>query len=427
MKFWSSTYKLLTTLGAPIIGVYLMRRRAEGREDTERFAERLGFASRPQPDGRLVWCHAASVGEAASLMSLIEKLRDIYPMTHVLVTTGTVTSAKMLEGRLPKGVLHQYVPVDRLPYVRRFLDHWQPDLVLWIESELWPNMLSEIKERGIPAVLLNGRMSEKSFYGWYKVKSWAKEILSAFVLCLAQTEEERSRFMALGAKNTQCFGNLKYTAKPLACDEESLTALKHQLAGRLIWVMASTHRGEDEIAVAAHKQLRSRFPNLLTIIAPRHAARGGEIADKLKAENLKTARRSKGEMPAVDTQIYLADTMGELGLFYRLSAIACVGGSFVPIGGHNLIEPAQLGCAILFGPHMYKTEMTKEFLNQQAAIQLQNGNELAFTLERLFSDPDESARYAQTARILADQKRHVLDQVMHALEPWLRDPLGRVA
>lgn len=424
----SLVYRFLTDIGSPVIGAYLRRRRVEGREDAERFAERLGQASCPRPEGYLVWCHAASVGEASSLLILIEKMRDIYPAINILVTTGTVTSARMLGGRLPSRVVHQYVPVDRMPYVQAFLDHWKPDFVLWIESELWPNMLAEIKKRFIPAVLLNARMSEKSFHGWYRVKGWAREILSTFSLCLAQTEDARARFVALGAKPARCFGNLKYAAKALPVDEKSLTELKQNMAGRFCWVMASTHRGEEEIAISTHQKLREKWPGLLTVIVPRHAVRGDEIARLLDTSALPYARRSKEDPISLRTEIYLADTMGELGLFYRLGSIVAMGGSFKPVGGHNPIEPAQLGCAIIFGPHMYNfTEVAREFINHQAAIPLQHDNELAFTVDRLLAAPDDRTQYAQSARVLADQKRYVLDQVLGALEPWLRSSNKKAA
>ena len=416
----SFAYKVLTDLGAPAISLYLLKRRREGREDPVRFKERLGEAGRPRPEGRVIWCHAASVGEATSLMTLIEKLLVTHPKTHILVTTGTVTSARMLEGRLPPRVIHQYVPVDRAIYVKKFLDHWQPDFVLWIESELWPNMLAGLKLRLIPAILLNGRMSQKSFRQWYRVKGWAQEILSTFVLCMTQTEDERTRFVALGAKPVRCLGNLKYAANPLACDELQLLELKQVMAGRLVWVMASSHRGEETLATMVHEKLTEKWPQLLTIIVPRHASRGEEIAASLKASGRIFAQRSKKEALTAETEIYLCDTMGELGLFYRLSPIAAIGGSFVSVGGHNPIEAAQLGCAVVFGPYMHNfLEMAREFTRQQAAIQLQNANELAFTINRLLSDPNERTQFAIRGRGLADQKRHVLDQVLEVIEPWL--------
>ncbi|MDX2027523.1 MAG: 3-deoxy-D-manno-octulosonic acid transferase [Alphaproteobacteria bacterium] len=417
----SQLYRALTDLGAPVIHLYLRRRLAQGREDAKRFPERLGHASQPRPQGRLIWCHAASVGEAASLLALIERLRVAYPDIHILVTTGTVTSAGMLAGRLPSGVIHQYVPVDRAAYVTRFLDHWKPEFALWVESELWPNMLTALQARVIPVVLLNGRMSDKSFRNWYRVKGWARKLLGAFVLCLTQTEDDRSRFVALGARPARCFGNMKYAAKPLPCDESELMRLRTDIGSRKLWIMASTHRGEEDIALEAHRRLRMKWPDLLTIIVPRHAVRGGEIARRMAEQGISVARRSRGDAIVPETEIYLADTMGELGLFYRLGRIVGIGGSFAPVGGHNLIEAAQLDTAIFFGPHMHNfSDMAREFTNNQAALPLQSANEIVFTIDRLLTSPETRDRYAYAARVLADQKRHILDQIMDALKPWLK-------
>jgi 3-deoxy-D-manno-octulosonic-acid transferase len=410
----------LTDLGAPFIGLYLLKRRLEGREDCLRFGERFGHASQARPEGRLVWCHAASVGEATSLLVLIERMRELYPALRILVTTGTVTSARLLAERLPKEVIHQYVPVDRAAYIGRFLDHWQPDFVLLIESELWPNLIAALRERLIPTALLNARMSDKSFRRWYRVKGWARELMGTFVLCMTQTEDERGRFVALGAKPAHAIGNLKYAAKPLPADEAELARLREVIGQRPIWLVASSHRGEEDIACTMHKKLREKWPDLLTIIVPRHPTRGAEIAQAIETGGLSVARRSQHQDIEKATDIYLADTIGELGLFYRLSSLVVLGGSFVAHGGHNPIEPAQLGCAIVFGPHMFNfAEMARAFARGNAAIQLQGANELAFTLERFLKTPGERAAYAQAARLLADQKRHVLNEVMDALAPWL--------
>jgi 3-deoxy-D-manno-octulosonic-acid transferase len=416
----SAVYRCLTELGAPVIRLYLRRRLAAGREDAARFGERLGQASAPRPQGFLIWCHAASVGEAASLLALIHAMRAQYPAASILMTTGTVTSARMLENRLPPGVIHQYMPVDRLPYVRGFLDHWRPDLALWIESELWPNMLEGLRERRIPAVLLNGRMSDKSFRQWYRVRGWAKEILGTFSLCLTQTEAERGRFVTLGARPVRCIGNLKYAAAPLPCDMEELESLRAHFAGREVWLMASTHRGEEEIAGEVHKRLKKTRPTLLTVIVPRHAARGDEIAARLTGLGLKVAQRSKGETATEAADIYLADTMGESGLFYRLAPIVVMGGSFAAVGGHNPVEPARLGGALILGPSMFNfSEITREFLFQRAALQVQHANELGFTINRLMDNPAERQALALHARILAEDKQHVLDDILRELEPWL--------
>jgi 3-deoxy-D-manno-octulosonic-acid transferase len=416
----ASFYRILTDLGAPAISLYLLKRRAEGREDKARFRERLGYTSRTRPAGRLIWCHAASVGEAASLLTLIDQLRSTYPNVTILITTGTVTSARMLEKRLPAEVIHQYVPVDRAPYVRRFLAHWRPDLALWVESELWPNTLRALRHNLIPAVLLNGRMSAKSFRNWRRFRGWARYILSAFDVCLVQSDEARVRYAALGARSIRSIGNLKYAVKPLPVDEAVLDKLRAEIGNRPLWGMMSTHRGEEAIAIATHHQLRTKWPELLTVIVPRHAVRGDEVVQRLTEANIPFARRSSGDFITSKTEVYLADTMGELGLFYRLCPISVLGGSFVAIGGHNPVEAAQIGTAILFGPAMFNfAAIAREFVTKKAALQIKHNNELTPTLDRLLKDTTERKMLNTEARHLAEQKRHVLDEIMTALKPWL--------
>ncbi len=417
----SSLYRILTDVGAPFIGLYLRRRRAAGREDAGRFAERFGTPSLPRPAGRLVWCHAASVGESMSLRLMIEKLHDVYPDITILLTTGTVAAARMMATRLPDYAVHQYVPIDRVPCITTFLDHWKPTLTLWLESELWPNTLAILRQKKIPTVLLNARMSDKSFHNWQRVKGWAQELTSSFSLCLAQTEADGARFGTLGATQVKCLGNLKYATPPLSVDRDELASLKQQTQGRDLWLMSSTHSGEEGIAIAAHKVLAAKRPNLLTVIAPRHAVRGDEIAALLQSAGLRFARRSAGERIGADTQIYLADTMGELGLFYSLSPLAVLGGSFVPVGGHNPIEPAQLGAAVVFGPYMYNfSEISREFLSAQAAVALTQDYEIAATVDHLLTDSAARENLAQAARLLAEEKRHIIDKIIIEMEPWLR-------
>ena len=414
-------YRLLTDLGAPAISVYLRRRRTRGREDKARFEERLGHPSLPRPAGKLLWCHAASVGEAMSVLSLIAALRESHPDWRVLLTTGTVTSAQLLATRLPQGVIHQYVPVDRWPYVSRFLDHWRPDLALWVESELWPNMLAALRQRRTPALLLNGRMSARSFRHWSLARGWARDMLGTFALALAQTEAEQARFKALGMTDVRCIGNLKCAAVALPCDEGALRELKAQLGTRKAWLMASTHSGEDEIALAAHDALRVTRPNLLTIIAPRHAARGDAIAELLRKRGVKFAQRSRGDAITPDAAVYLADTMGELGLFYRLAPVVCLGGSFV-WGGHNPVEPAQLGCAMIFGPRMTNfAALASEFLEHGGALQIESPACLADGVAKLLDDAGLATSLSVAARQLMEKHRHVLDNVMRVLAPYLTE------
>ncbi len=356
-------YRALTTALAPLVMLYLFRRLAAGKEDRARFAERRGIASRARPRGPVVWVHAASVGEAVSMLALIDALVADRPSVSVLVTTGTVTSARLLATRLPEGrAWHQYVPVDRPAYVRRFLDHWQPDLALWVESELWPNLILETKARGVPLVLVNGRMSERSFEGWQRWPSVIRPLLGAFELCLGQDAAQAERLRQLGAGRSLCVGNLKAAAGPLPVNEAELARLAGQAAGRPLWLAASTHAGEEDAAAAAHQILKQRWPDLLTLIVPRHPGRAGAIAAMLESRALKVARRSRAEPIAAETDIYLGDTLGELGIFYRLAGIAFVGGSLVPIGGHDPTEPAALGKPVVFGPHMENAREAADLL-----------------------------------------------------------------
>lgn len=424
----AALYRLLTAIGAPGISLYLFKRRLDGREDQVRYRERMGFASLPRPENsRIIWCHAASVGEAASLLTLIEKIRETYSDSYIVITTGTVTSAHMLEKRLPSGAVHQYVPVDRVAYVKRFLNHWKPDLALWVESELWPNTLSLLKKYGIPTVLLNGRISRKSFRNWSYARGWIREMLSTFDLCLVQTEEARGRYMVLGAQDVRCISNLKYAAKPLPADLMVVTHMQLAMSGRNVWGMVSTHRGEEDLAIAAHKYLKEKEPRILTVLVPRHPARGDEVASRISAAGLTYVRRSSGETLASTTDIYLVDTIGELGLFFRVCPVVVMGGSFVPVGGHNPIEPAQLGVAIIFGPSMFNfSSIAKEFVARKAAVQVRHTHELNGALEKWLLNPGARFSYVRAAQSLADQKRQVLEEVMNALKHWLKsDPTDR--
>lgn len=418
-------YRFLTDITAPFISVYLRMRRVGGREDEARFQERLGHTSVPRPKGKLVWCHAASVGEALSVLTLLKNLQEGYPEWNFLITTGTVTSAAIVKERKLENVIHQYVPVDRWSYVMRFLRHWEPDLVLWVESELWPNMLTALSARNVPAILLNGRMSDRSYRRWRMIPGGAKEILSSFVLGLTQTGIERNRFASLGLQDVRAIGNLKYAADPLPYDAYALEALADQVGERPVWLMASTHEGEEDIALHVHKQLHKTLPDLLTIIVPRHPGRGVDIAALIEKEGRTGAQRSLNEPITEKTEIYLADTMGELGLFYRLSPLCCLAGSFT-WGGHNLVEPAQLGCSILFGPKMENfLLMADDILSESAAVQVTDAGELAEKILHYIREPEERQKLSDAAYHWAETKQGVLDETLKVLAPYFSSPQKR--
>ncbi len=414
-------YRGASVLAAPITHAWLAHRRRKGKEDETRFGERLGRASLPRPAGRLVWMHGASVGEGASLLPLIAHMRAKFPDVQVLVTSGTVTSAQLLRQRLPPGALHQYAPVDRLSAVRRFVGHWQPDLAVWVESELWPNLVLETAARGVPMLLINARMSGRSAARWRRVPRLIRPLLDSFTCVLAQTESDAERFRALGASHVAVRGNLKSDAPPLPADEKLLAALRRAIAGRRCWIAASTHDGEEAIVAEAHRSLREAFPDLLAIIVPRHPERGAEVTDLFRNRGLATARRSQNMAITSETAVYLADTLGELGLVYRLAEIALVGGSLAPHGGHNPLEPARLDCAIVTGPS------TENFAEAYAALEdagavgrVANARELAQEVSVLLED--ETAR--KRRRIAASEAAHRLGGAVEAVLGLICEHLG---
>ncbi len=417
-------YRMTSALAAPVLNRLLRRRLHQGKEDPVRLDERRGIASRPRPDGPLIWLHAASVGESQSALALVDRLTTERPGTSVLVTTGTVTSAQLMETRLPKGSFHQFAPMDCPAWVDHFFEHWKPDAALWMESELWPNLLTAIGRHGIPAALINARLSPRSFARWRRASGFAGALLGSFDLILAQSDEQAEWFRALGPATVDCVGNLKYSALPLAADAADLSALQSVVADRTVWLAASTHDGEEAIAADVHSALRADHPSLLTMIAPRHPARADAIAATLRGRGFRIARRSAGELPADDHDIYLADTMGELGLLYRVAPVAMIGGSFGEVGGHNLMEPAQLGCAILHGPDMKKTQAVADEMAQAGgALQCADGEALADAVGQLLQDAERRTALAAAAKSVADRHAGVIDRVCERLTPYL-DRLG---
>lgn len=413
-------YRGITAIAEPLVRFYLGMRARRGKEDSMRMAERRGIASTPRPDGPLVWLHAASVGEAQSALSLIGRLLAMRPDIHMLVTSGTVTSAGMLEKRLPARAIHQYVPVDVGRWVRRFLDHWRPDLALFVESEIWPSLITETATRGCPLILVNGRLSSRSFERWRQSPGLSRSLMRNFALCLGQTDRDRENFAALGAPQCDYLGNLKYSAEPLPVDEAALADLRGAVGARPLWLAASTHPGEEELAAAVHLALRGGHPGLLTIVVPRHPSRGDEIAAMLAGRGLAVARRSVGEPPDEGREIYLADTLGELGLFYRLAEIAFVGGSTGSLGGHNPLEAAQLNCAVIHGPDMSNFRVVAaDLAAAEAALSFEDEADLVRAVGLLLEDRDERERLARAARKVSLDNADALDRIADALAPFV--------
>ncbi len=411
-------YRFLTNIAGLILPWWLAWRAGRGKEDRARLGERKGQASHDRPNGRLVWCHAASVGEALSILPLTEAAHACG--CQVLVTTGTLTSARLMAERLPAGVTHQYIPLDHRPWVRRFLDHWKPDLVLWTESELWPNILAEIAARQIPAVLVNGRLSDRAYRGWRRWPAFARSVVGAFTLIIAQSDEDKIRFAALGAKRAVRSGNLKLAAAPLPVDEAALGSLRVQIGQRPRWLAASIHPGEDKIIGEVHRAVKAAEPGLLTILVPRHPQKAFDMTEGLQALGFKVARRSLGDIPARDTDIYMADTMGELGLFYRLCDLAFMGKSLAVGGGQNPAEAAKLGCALLFGADMSNFRDTAaEFLTARAAVQVQNAAELTAAVGRLLRDSPARLKMSENASAVMERHAGAVAETLSHLAPYL--------
>lgn len=421
-------YRGLTAAAAPFVGLYLRLRLAAGKEDPARFGERLGVPGAARPDGAVVWVHAASVGESLAALPLIERLLERRGDFEILVTTGTVTSARLMAERLPGRAVHQYVPVDTPGAVRRFLDHWRPALAIWTESEFWPNLIAGAQARGVACVLINGRMSETSFTRWKRMRGLIAPLLAGFSPCLAQNEREAERLRALGANDARAVGNLKSAAPPLPADLTDLAVLSGATATRRVWLAASTHPGEEVIAAQVHRALAAAHPALLTIIAPRHPERGAAVAHEMRSAGLSVARRSAEESLDTDVDVYVVDTLGELGLFYRIADVVFVGGSLVPHGGQNPLEPARLGCALLFGPHMTNfADFVEAFAGADAATMVTDGRSLAAAVGALLDNAELREKRAAAARGVADAEAGVLDVVEAAIAHHLDALPGREA
>jgi 3-deoxy-D-manno-octulosonic-acid transferase len=413
-------YRIATRLIGPLAPALLAWRRRRGKEDPSREDERLGYPTLNRPEGRIAWLHGASVGEGLALLPLVGKL--IGRGFTVLVTTGTVASATILAERLPAGALHQYIPLDVPAFLGRFLDHWQPDLVLIAESELWPNMLEDVSARGIPLALVNARLSERSFQRWQRFPTLIAAMLGRIDLCLAQSEDDGSRLLRLGAPHVQVAGNLKYDVPAPPVDPLCLAELAAAIGSRPVWLAASTHGGEDEIVAQVHQALVPAFPDLLTILVPRHAHRGAQIAQSIGAMGLRTALRSRGNPVSADIGLYIADTMGELGVFYRLANIVFVGKSIGgAAGGQNPIEPAKLGAAILHGPNVSNfSDVYRALDDSHGAALVGDAPTLARALQMLFSDPALLRRMARAASDSVEKLGGASDNILRALEPCLQ-------
>ncbi|WP_438991971.1 3-deoxy-D-manno-octulosonic acid transferase [Lentibacter sp.] len=409
-------YRALATPLAPLAHRLTKTKLTAQGIDLKRLGERQGVATQARPKGALMWFHAASVGESLSSLRLIEHLAAADPARHFLITSGTATSAQILAKRLPPRCTHQFAPLDSPIYVRRFLNHWQPDEAVFIESELWPNMILETDARGVPLALLNARISDKTAASWSRVPRTARALLSSFRLIHCQDTRTARHLQALGAIHAAAGTNLKSLAGPLPFSAATLAQIKNSLGARPLWLASSTHQGEEATVLAAHKALLATHPDVLLILVPRHPERAEEIKPLIRAEGLMLAQRSSQEPIHTETQVYLADTLGETGLWYALSPLTFLGGSLVPVGGHNPYEPAHTASALLHGPLYANFAQGYAALQKDgASLEVTTAIDLADSLHSLLDSPEALQRQRALARAFAQAQNNAVEDIATTL------------
>jgi len=417
-------YRTGVSLLRPIAPLLLKYRARQGKEDPVRRAERLGRPATERPPGRLVWVHAASVGETNVALPVIEKILDGGADRHVLLTTGTTTSAALAARRLPKRAFHQFVPLDAAQYAGTFLSHWRPDLAIFTESEIWPNLILEAATRDIPLTLINARMSPRSMRRWRRNAKIARPLFSRFALVLTQNDRVTRVIRFLGAPKVETAGNLKIDAPPPPVDAEELERLKSATAGRPLLLAASTHPGEDDVVAEAHTLMRAAHPDLLTLIVPRHPDRAAAVQQALSRRGFSVERRTQSNLPSRSADIFIADTIGELGTFYALSPVAFIGGSLVPHGGQNPIEAVRNGAAVLSGPHTHNfNDFYAALLKNGGAIAVTGAKELAENASRLISNEAARAELRRGAEGTLHALSGAMEKTLSALRPFL-DAMG---
>lgn len=392
---FSFLWYLIGVLLTPFLPFYLRWRQTQGKEYPDRVREKMGFSTCQRPVGLLIWFHVASVGELVSVFPLVKTLFERKPSLSILITTCTLTAADMLAQSFshPR-LIHQFMPLDTPRWVHRFLHFWRPEIAVFTESELWPNMLGLCYIRAIPIVLVNARMSSLSFHRWQYFPTTIKKILQCFTWISAQTTKDAQRLIALGAHKPFCVGDLKTVSPPLPVNIKHYTIARNAVADRPVFLAASTHSGEEEQIIHAVHYARKTIPNILAIIVPRHPHRGHEIVRLLGS----VPQRSLGQFPTVQDTFWIGDTLGELGLFFRLASCVFMGNSLPPCigGGHNPYEPARLNCAIASGPLI--DNFLKAFHTMQDSVTIvHNATHLAHWIEKMLCNSSERNRLAVQA------------------------------
>jgi 3-deoxy-D-manno-octulosonic-acid transferase len=415
-------YRGATRLLEPMAPALLRARMRQGKEDALRLQERMGEASLPRPHGKLIWLHGASVGEGLSLLPLVQALTYRDPDLNLLVTSGTATSAELLGQRLPERVLHQFVPVDAPKVAAAFLDHWRPDLAVFVESELWPNLLLAARQRGARTALVSARLSKSSLDGWGRFRGAARMVLGGFDLLMPQDNQTAAGLVRLGGRDDGRL-NLKLAGEPLPAEPKALARLQCEIGQRPVLLAASTHPGEESLLLEVFTWLKDLPERPLLVIAPRHPARGKAIAAEAHARGFTAARRACGDLLTPQTEVYVGDTLGELGLWFRMARLAVIGGSLVDgVGGHNPLEAARLECPAASGTHVANWRSVYAALEAEHAVRRVDGAaRLAGVMAEALAHPTnlrvEAQRAAAFAARESDAVEHAADRLIALVTP----------
>lgn len=409
-------YQILSVVFSPLIDFYLLIRKWRSKEDSKRIKERFGFAGVKRPRGEIVWIHAASIGESNSALPLINFLLDKNPHIHILFTSGTVTSAAEIAKKATNPrVIHQFIPVDKLSSTRRFIKYWQPNYGVFIESEIWPNLIYQAHKSGCQLALVNGRVSQSSYQRWQLLHKIGFNIFQYFNVIIAQSRNDLKRFAKLGIKQVFYYGNIKSITPILKTDQSKLEQIRTMIGHRTTWLASNIHSQEQQIILKTHQNLKNIFPDLLTIIVPRHPTKVTEIVTL--TEPNKIAVRSQNQLIHKETEIYLADTLGEMGIFYQLSAVSLIGGSLVDkIGGHNPFEAISCNSMVLTGRFVANNqEIYQELLTNNSCIMIEDNQKIAEKVATLLQDSAKRLNIISNAKKLLATQDQILNKIVEKI------------
>ncbi|MDR2179987.1 MAG: 3-deoxy-D-manno-octulosonic acid transferase [Synergistaceae bacterium] len=420
-------YRLLTSLVRPFVPLLLAVGRGKGYEtkDRKRRQERYGIPGVERPDGVIFWFNASSVGEGNSILPLVDIVLARYPGAHALITTSTVTGAENIRSKTKQAqikILHQFLPLDLRVYTERFFGYWRPSVGFFVDSDFWPNLILSARDRNIPLILLNGRLSDRSYARWMRNRDASSLLMSAFVRAFSASRADREKLSRMGISRVDFIGNIKYGAPPMQYGEEAMASLASRCGGRKTWVASVTHAGEDEIILRAHQAVRNVCADALLVLAPRHVQRSGDIYRLSLEHGFRTSSSERDKTISSDTEVFILDVFGDLGLYYAFSDIVFVGGSLLPtLHGHNPIEPARMSAAILAGPHTDSFADIYETMKQEnAVITVKGWEDLGQAVSDLMSgEPEVLQGYRDRAFEIAEREAAVLERMQETLLPEL--------